>query len=456
MKTSTILNMIILAVFFEVTVSCVDNNDYNLPQINIDEPNIIANTSISGIIRIFNEQANGVLDFSTIQKDEMVLEGYVVSSDEAGNMYKILSIQDKPKDPTAAIQLTVDDTDMYTFFNVGRKVFVPLNGLGMHNNNGVLEIGKLNGGAVDRISLIKDPEAINMKDKYSIMRSSEVAQIEPREIVSITDLNSSHISMLISIDNMQIEAKDQTFANLNNTFSVNRVFKSCADEETIIMRNSGFADFRAQLIPNMQGKITGIVGNYRGAFQLLIRDTNDLDLIQSRCEPVYAEDFQSVVGNADFDIDGWINYTEKGSKVWTEKVFQSNGYVEFNPYGSDDSENVSWLITPRIDLENQDNEVLTFQTQHAYPDSGHDPLEILISTDFDGTEEGIEYATWNSLDSKISYIEDFSSWFTFVDSGEVDISLYEGIAYIAFKYTGSDRENKNMTIHVDNVKVSVK
>jgi hypothetical protein len=113
------------------------------------------------------------------------------------------------------------------------------------------------------------------------------------------------------------------------------------------------------------------------------------------------------------------------------------------------------MITPGIDLDAQDGEVLTFQTEHAYPDTGHDPLEVLISTDFDGTANGVSTATWTALSFDVSYIVDFSTWFNFTNSGPIDISTYTGTAYIAFKYTGSDTSNQNMTLHVDNVKVSV-
>ena len=103
----------------------------------------------------------------------------------------------------------------------------------------------------------------------------------------------------------------------------------------------------------------------------------------------------------------------------------------------------------------QDGEILTFQTEHAFPDAGHDPLDVLISTNFDGTEGGIAAATWTPLDFMVSYIEDYGNWYTFTGSGDVDISSYTGTGYIAFRYTGSDTSNQNMTLHIENVTVSV-
>ena len=67
---------------------------------------------------------------ATIIDTDVVIEGYVVSSDKSGNIYKSISIQDKYENPTAAIKIAVDQTDLYTKYNVGRKVYVNLKGLG--------------------------------------------------------------------------------------------------------------------------------------------------------------------------------------------------------------------------------------------------------------------------------------------------------------------------------------
>jgi hypothetical protein len=40
-----------------------------------------------------------------------------------------------------------------------------------------------------------------------------------------------------------------------------------------------------------------------------------------------------------------------------------------------------------------------------------------------------------------------------VPSGEIDLSTYSGLAYIAFKYTGSDLNGNTTSYRVDNVMV---
>ena len=59
---------------------------------------------------------------------------------------------------------------------------------------------------------------------------------------------------------------------------------------------------------------------------------------------------------------------------------------------------VAWLITPEIDLNGSNNEVLTFDTKDAY--NNGDALEVFISNDFSGNNVGS--ATWNKLDVQIA------------------------------------------------------
>ena len=267
MKTKNILKLIMLTVLAFTFNSCVEDSDFSIPSVNVEDPGLTATNTIQSV-RDMLVYSNAVIDFEKTVGENLIIEGYVVSSDESGNIYKTISIQNSPENPTAAIQLAVDATDTYSFYEIGRKVYVKLNGLGLHSNNGVLEIGQLNGTSVDRIS------ASSYKD--IIIRSTETATITPLVLNSIADITDTHVNMLIQLNDMRSVEKNATYANTNNTYSVNRYFESCNDREQIIMRNSGFADFKAQSIPAKRGSIVAVLGKYRNDFQLFIRDTNDV------------------------------------------------------------------------------------------------------------------------------------------------------------------------------------
>jgi len=52
----------------------------------------------------------------------------------------------------------------------------------------------------------------------------------------------------------------------------------------IILRNSGYSDFKNELLPEGKGSITAIFSNYYEDFQLYIRDTDDVNLTEDRCD----------------------------------------------------------------------------------------------------------------------------------------------------------------------------
>lgn len=437
MKTKNIFRIAFLAFIMIIANACVDNNDYSLPDVNVEEPDVTVTNTLRSIKDAY--PGFGVVDFSEVNNGgEMVFEGYVVSSDEAGNMYKVLNIQDKPEDPTAAIQIAVDATDLYTFYEVGRKVYVKLLGLAMHENNGVLEIGQINGSDVERISVTAYKE--------HILRSSEVATIVPRELASINDINENHISMLIQLQDIQTQEKGQTYANLEDTFSVNRIVKSCADDATIIMRNSGFSDFKAESMPETKGTLTGVVGAYRNDLQLFIRDTRDLDFTGNRCDPLFEENFSAN------NFDQWIIQDVEGDEAWEIVTFGNPApSAKISGFNRGPQDNEDWLISKAIDLSNVSGDIVfTFDSVKRY--SGLD-IEVYYSTNYNGGDPNDTANTWTKLNPTLD--TNTGSWSSWTDSGEQDVSAAAGgDLFIAFKYVSSGVGAA--TFEIDNVRVVAK
>ena len=177
MKKVRLLKIIILCMLFS---ACIKDSDFSTPTVECVEPVITVTNTI--------QQVNEMYKFggSTIIETDVVIEGYVVSSDESGNIYKTISIQDKPENPTAAIKIAIDKTDLYTKYNVGRKIFVKLKGLAVGYSFGSFQIGKASGRELDRI-------ASTEVDNY-IVRSCEVLEITPK-IIKVEDLNEGQFML---------------------------------------------------------------------------------------------------------------------------------------------------------------------------------------------------------------------------------------------------------------------
>jgi len=155
--------------------------------------------------------------------------------------------------------------------------------------------------------------------------------------------------------------------------------------------------------------------------------------------------------NADFDFPGWVNFAETGTKKWIERDFNNSGYIQFSPFGSAQASNIGWAITPAFNLDNTNNEVLTFTSATNFVDNPDNKLEVFISTNFDGTN--VLAATWTQLDAVVA--DETTNGYIYIPSGEIDLSSYSGSVNIAFKVTGNGTTLDGL-FQVDDIKVYAK
>ncbi len=448
-KINTIIRLALSTIMALAVTACVSDDDYKIPTLDTEEPNIETNTTITivkdmyaGSLVDFNEATNG---------SDLIFEGYVVSNDEAGNFYKVLVIQDKPENPTAAIQLNIDATALYALYEPGRKVYVKLNGLAMDKVRGVLQIGTSNGTSVNRISPF---EYAN-----HVVRSTETASLVPL-LITPAAFNDSYINMLVQLDNMQLRDEEvgKPYANANNTYTVNRYLKNCDDESLTILRNSGFADFKNQEFPTGQGTVVAVFSKYNSDYQLFIRDTNDVMFENERCEPgayepidplslPYTQDFEGdYIDGQNLSVEGWYTVnTSGGSKVFTLEEYNNNFFAQAQAFGSGESTMEAWLVSPGLIIDaDTTNPVLSFGTIDGY--NNGDPLTVYITTGFTGDVNAV---SWNQVNPAISTGNSSGYGSVFQYSGDIDLSSYVGqTIYVGFKYTGGT-SSVTTTIQLD-------
>ena len=114
MKNYWILLLIIIS-----HVSCVQDDEFSIPEITCDDTNLTATKSVDDMMKASGSSASKYLE-------DDVLIGYVVSSDEGGNIYKNISLVD---DSGKGFNISLDRYDNYTSYEPGRKVYIKLNNL---------------------------------------------------------------------------------------------------------------------------------------------------------------------------------------------------------------------------------------------------------------------------------------------------------------------------------------
>src|SRR5690554_5212707 len=113
-----------------IATSCVKDDDFSVPEINVEDPDVNVNTTIASVKAMYRGFEPKIIETGDGSTNEMYLEAYVISSDESGNLYKQLFIQDSPENPTAGVSISTNATDLYAKLEPGRKIYLRVDEIG--------------------------------------------------------------------------------------------------------------------------------------------------------------------------------------------------------------------------------------------------------------------------------------------------------------------------------------
>lgn len=454
----------IILVAFTIN-SCVKEDAFEVPNIMALPPNIESNqiVGIGTLYSLWLQNTDGegvyVLDESFADK---YMEGYVISSDEAGNFFEELYLQDQSEDPTYGIKLLLDASPLFARYNFGRRVYVKLEGLSLGLNNGVFTLG------LESSNTIKVLSESQMNSQ--VIRDTLVAEIIPRSI-SISHITPSTMNMYLRLNDVQFHRSqfDSTgsltyAAEVGDEFDGERLLESCSDQSIIYFSTSSYANFKESKLEDGTGFIDGIA-LFDYFSEKRVFSVNNLEAIQldndMRCDPdvlvcegeqsgnqtIWDTDFESFESSTDLLDQGWLNLsTLEGTTIWELDEFGGNTYMRISGYNAGEPIIESWLISPLIDLNIMAHSDLIFEIQSSY-DNGAS-LGVFVSTDFQGNP--LE-ANWLELDVAIPP-GPYEAFGDFQEIGPISLSCLEGNVTIAFVYKGSD-PFKTTRFHLDNISI---
>ena len=446
-----LINKISILAFITLFVySCVQDDDYSVPQsIGLEEN--------QKLVQLLSEIEDGSADLMSISEvknlfvngevneieSNLVVKGYVSSSDYTGNFYKEFYMQDDIENPTAGIKVSINQVDSYNQFNVGREVYIKLQGLYVGETNsgdGVIAIGGGGNAAGDEISEISENRASDC-----ILRSSNSFMLVPLAL-NLSDINDSHIGVYVSALNAQFSAglDGLTYVDPDEDYDTQRDLESCVDSGTLKLETSAFSNFNDSMLPTeSSGTITGIITrDYFGDNRVMMLNTkDDVNFDSSRCDPLFADDFSSN------NLNNWTVFSVTGEQEWEITPYGNPApSAKMSGYSGGNNVNEDWLITNTIDLSSLSTATLNFQSVVRY--NGH-TLEVYASSDYSGGDPSTD-GNWNEL--SVTLDTDSSSWSSWTDSGNIDLSSYTGgNVYIAFKYVSTS--SGSATYEIDNVLV---
>jgi len=471
MKTLKFNKFLLLILGLVVLNGCVEDDDFETPNTDIVEPVLDGDViQISAVAGALGQIHGGGIDYDNDEDfvffnfDDagivQYMEGYVISSDEGGNYFEEIILQDNPENPTVGIRLLIDVNPLFGRYEVGRKIYVRLNGLYAGISNGVLSLGILDGNRIGKI-----PSAV---EDIVIRRSAEFTTMIPMPM-EFSDFSSDKTNLLIELQDVQFNRNQATGPNpltyageSFDEFDGERLLESCTTSSAVVFSTSTFADFKGLTLPSGRGSMTAILSKdfFGEVFNIVISSPEDITFdSQERCDPdflectgpsgggapIYEEDFEAF---GTYPSEGWDNINISGTDTdWFISSFSGNFYSQISAFNSDNDEANVWLVTPPIDMDNTTGEELSFDIQANF-DNGTN-LSVWISTDYAGDPTT---ATWSILDVTIP-VGPSSTFGNFENVGPVNISCVDGTAVVGFFYEGSD-PSATTRYHLDNIVIT--
>ena len=186
--------------------------------------------------------------------EEVVVGGVVTSSDEAGNFYRTLTIEDA----TGAAEIMAGVRDLHNGYPVGCSLCVRLKGCAVGIERGVMQIG-LKPASYSNYAVDYFYSKV-LLDRY-IERSGEVSEVTPA-ILGFENLSLENCGRLVEIKALRLVVGMEDTADTESSLPVEwrgyRLFEDGAGNR-LYTYTSDYANFAAKVVPTEPCDITGVL-----------------------------------------------------------------------------------------------------------------------------------------------------------------------------------------------------
>lgn len=462
MNIKKYLSLVTGAAFAAIAVaSCVQKDEWETPPIKCENKFAAPNISLAD----FKAQAPAT-GYLLITNDQ-IFDGYVISSDESGNFYKTISFQDKAENPTAGLQIEVDKSSNYADFPVGAHIRINAKGLRLGLDRGSVKIG-----SVDPVFAIgRVPGSLVSRYVSGVCGGNglEVVNIKPLELPNLAAAkNEQYINTLVKVPNSQFSIGD--IYPVNKAY-IDYVGGAGVDSDrtledgsgnSVTIRNSGFFSEGSTLVPTGNGDITFVVSRYNSNWQMLIRNTKDVNFKGNRIDATppkggtaitysgaFLENFESYATTPpNLEIyPKYINDPLLGNRYWQLKSFSNNKYIQLGA-NSGTGPYTTYFIVP-VDFTAANS--LKFDVNVGFWNGN--ALKVYYTTNYTPLGD-ITTATKTDITSQFTIPQaPLTGYGTLAPAGTYDIpASVTGNGYILFEYTGNG-SGVTTTVQLDNIQV---
>ena len=461
------IKLVLTTVLFATLLGCVNNDNYADPNISGNCEDLAPTKTVQNIAALANGTVKSYA--STVPSGtsaDDVIEAYVTSSDEGGNFYKSISMVSV--DGTKGFSVPVDDYNLYTKFEPGRKVFIKMKDRYFYNNplTNALEIGDL----FDNGAPLADEVGRILGINYESQIRKGCTKVDENTLVNISTipalLNDANLNKLFEISGVQFSDSNvgKTYYDSNNQIggATNNIV-SDATGNSLIVRISEFANFAGKKVSPLNGKIRGVLTKYLGSYQFMVRTEKDIMLTNPRFDsapPIVGnanvfdanlnEPFTSYTTTNQQNFPKYINDAVVGSRYWQVKTFGGNKYIQMSSFGGSPEANRSLFFVP-VDF----TAASTFSFMSKLGFANGNPIKVYYTTNYvAGTD--VNSATLTQITGlTISTGSTTGYPTTFTSSGNWAIpGTLTGNGYFVFEYVGNGAGGVTTTAQIDDIVIN--
>lgn len=400
-------------------------DDFTAPGLEVPVAGLTPNTTIAQLKETYWNDATNYAD--TIRAYEggehVIIAGRVISSDEEGNIYKSLVIQDE----TAALAFSINASKLCTNYRVGQEIVLDVTDMIIGKYAGLQQIGRYSIYERDQVPQVSFMSLPYFQEHAFLNGLPEPAKVDTIVVNSISEIPVSGKdiipwqSQLVRLKNVSfLESSIPTLSVFQTTVSADQN-RTIADRNgsNMIVRTSGYATFSTLKIPQGNLDLVGILSYYNSSWQLMLIDVEGIVRVG---EQPGTKDKPYTVSRAIEDqkagikAEGWVKGYIVGATAPGKETITSNADINFTaPFLT----STNLVIAESADVKDYTQCIVVALT----PDS---PFQKFGNLRNNPTNLGRAISVYGKLDSYLG------TYGLTGNSGAVDLWSIDGVS------TGSD------------------
>lgn len=211
-------------------------------------------------------------------EDDMQIKAVVTGNDIQGNLYNEVAVDDG----TGAIIIAIAQGGLYGTLPVGAEILIDLKGLYVGNYGKQAEIGTPYTNSRGQ-TYVSRMNSLLWAQHFKL--TGQTKTIEPLEFskdMTIAKYGSVYDGKLVTLKNVTLKGADgtATYATAGAGPGSKQVYFNEYAQSFVMLYNSNFADFAANVMPTGTVNVTGIMKRFNNTWEIIIRTLDDVEEVK--------------------------------------------------------------------------------------------------------------------------------------------------------------------------------